>query len=326
MKRDFLHYNMEDKASFIGHYDNKETQESYGYVLEKVKGLEEFFKKDLYDFSFEQIEEAMHKLSPSSLPVARMNGAVLTSYISWAIDNNKRVGNINPIKSKINTTDWYRKFIDPSKKNYITLEELEKNEKFITNYQDKIVPRLLFEGVGGIFASEILNLTDKDYREESNKLRLNDERKGERYITVSEGCINMIKKALDETDYHKSNGESESRNPVLRLVENNFVVKTASTNDKSEGKADRHTVYRRISSIAEWLEIPFFTTKSVQRSGMIYMAYKLMKERNKEDVDREVLNEVAEQFNVTKINNERYNYSLLEEYINTENINKLYEI
>jgi len=326
MKRDFIHYNPEDKLEFVRHYENKETQESYGYVLEKVKSLEDFYKKDLYDFSFEQIEEAMYKLSPSSLPVARMNGAVLTSYISWAIDNNKRVSNINPIKSKINTTDWYRRFVDPSKKNYITLEDLEKIEKFVTNYQDKIVPRLLFEGVGGVFASEVLNLTSKDYREENSKLRLNDERKGERYIKVSDDCITMIKSSLNETDYYKSNGFSESRNPVLKLVTNNFVVKTVCTNDKSEGKADRHTVYRRISSIAEWLEIPFFTTKSIQKSGMIYMAYKLIKEQGKSEIDREIINQVAEQFNVSKIGNQAYNYSLLEEYINLENINKLYEI
>lgn len=325
LKREFNHYNPEDKKEFLSLYDKIETSESYGYILEKIASLEEFYSRDLYDFNMDQIEEAMYLLKPSSLAVSRMNGAVLAAYISWAIDTNKIISNMNPIKNKVNAKDWYRKFIDPSRKNYISLEELEDIESSLINSQDKVVPRLLFEGVGGVFVSEVLNLKEKDVKEEKNKLRLNDDRKGERYITVSKDCIKLINSALKAKDYEKKNGDSGAKNPTLELVNNDYVIKTAGTNAIGSGRADKHTIYRRVAMISKALGVPYFTTKSIQRSGMIYMAYNLMKTQGKSNIDRSIIIEVAQHFGVTKVA-DSYNFSLLEEYINLENIKELYDI
>jgi hypothetical protein len=84
-------------------------------------------------------------------------------------------------------------------------------------------------------------------------------------------------------------------------------------------------IYRRIASIAELWENPMMTSKNIFRSGQLYELYKLYK-RDRE-IGREQLIEICEKYGLPKVKNgkyEFYNWSPLTEFLNMENLMKLY--
>jgi len=318
-------YNPEIKMDYLNTFDNEQSKITIAYILYKAKDSEEIYKKDLYEFDIEEIKNVLHNTNPLNRMIAKTNGLMISNYISWAIEKGLKKSNLNPLADK--SVEWYEQFVDKSKKIFITRDELKEIEKDLVNAQDAVIPYLIFEGVLGTGASELINLKQSDI-EENNVLYLEDDKYGKREITVSEDCMRLIRQAIKETEYHKANGKSQSKNQILKLVNNEYVIRSAQTNTEAITKrADKHLVYRRIATISEFFELPYLNAKNIQKSGMIYMAKELYLRDGK--LGKEQLYEVAERFGVRKqkINGyEFYNTTLLKEFINAENIKSLYGI
>jgi hypothetical protein len=318
-------YNPDIKLEYLKEFDNEQSRTTIAYLFFKSKEIEEIYEKDLYEFDIEEIKNVLHNTNPLNRMAAKTNGSILSNYISWAISKGLKRSNLNPLVDK--SVEWYEQFVDKSKKIFITRDELKEIEKDLINAQDAVIPYLIFEGVLGTGASELINLKQSDIGE-NNVLYLEDDKYGKRETTVSEDCMRLIRQAIKETEYHKSNGKSQSRNPILNLVENEYVIRSAQTNTEHVTKrADKHLIYRRIATISEFFELPYLNAKNIQKSGMIYMAKELYLRDGK--LDKEQYNEIAKKFGVRKQNingYEYYNMSLLKEFINAENIKKLYGI
>jgi hypothetical protein len=90
-------------------------------------------------------------------------------------------------------------------------------------------------------------------------------------------------------------------------------------------KADKHLVYRRIATISEYFDYKYLNIKNISKSGMLKMAKDLYLRDG--ELDKKQLDEIAEKFDTPKakvgdvmLNN----YYALKEFINMENIEKLY--
>lgn len=317
-------YNPDLKEEFLLMYENERTQKTVAYIFYKSKTTEEMLGKDLCEFNINELEEVLYNTSPLTRAVVQTNGRFISAYITWAIEKGLLASNINPLSTKSN--EWYEQFVDKSKKLFFSQNELEEMEKELVNAADAVILRLLFEGAGGHELSEILNLTS-DHIEMDNVLRLEDDREGERKLTFSEDCLRLVRAALKETEYQSKNGVAESFNPVAKLVDNDYVIKSVDRRLKNTQRANKHTVYRRIKVIKEYFDLQYLTVNSIQRSGMIKMAVDLFERDGK--LETEQYYEVADRFDMKKYtsgNAEYHNISILKEFINRENILELYGI
>lgn len=323
-------YNEEIKQKFLDTYENEGSKNTIKYLFYNSYENEVPLDKDLYDFDLSEIRLVIFSSNPKSISVARQKSVFISQYISWAIENNLRKTTINPLQDI--RGEWFEQFIDPDIKQYISLNDLHEMESHLINYQDIAVLRLLFEGVYGQASSEIRNLKFEDINQNSGEIRLYDDKKGERKITVSQSTLDILNKAYDQKIYQNNNGETV-RQKETELLDNEYVIRPTKRGRVIEGRVSQTVVMKRIKMISELFDMEDMTPKSITRSGMIYMAYKLLKESGKKELTKDIFEAVGDRFNLTKIhqvsniNNQEYSYhnrTVMSEFINEDNIKKLY--
>lgn len=323
-------YNEKLKLDYLKTFENEATRETLKYLFYKTYSTENAFGKDLCNFSIEEIGKAIQATDPLNVSSAKTKGRVLSSYITWCMDNgySDHVG-IHPMKGI--DPSWYES-LTFNKKLYLTEDDIrELIDHQLVNPQDWATLVLLFEGVLGHDLSEMLNLTRKDINFDTGELKLRDDKYGERTLTLSETnreyILRVLNSALEEKQYQQKNGTSESRTPVVPLVDNDFVIRSAARRTISADRADKHTVYRRLTTISDMFDIPYLTAKNIEKSGMLRMARDLY-ERDGE-LDTEQFREIAQKFGMRKIkmgNYETYNVASLKEFINARNLKELYNL
>jgi hypothetical protein len=321
-----IFYYEDIKNKFLDTYENEGSRNTIKYIFKYSYRNELPLEKDLYDFNLDEIGKVISSSNPKTVAVANARGRYISQYISWAIANNLRKNALNPLQNV--DKEWYEQFIDPDTKQFISSIELSEMENILVNYQDIALIRLLFSGVYGYESSEISNLKISDINDDGT-LRLYDDRKGERRIKVDENTIKVLRNAYEQSSYKNKNGNSESgRNAESLLADNDYVIKPTLRGRVNESdRVKQSTIMSRIRNIADLFDMPDLNPKSLQRSGMIYLAYKLLREENKKELDRSILIKIGERFSLNKTNNNgyyNYNTYAMREYINERNIEKLY--
>ena len=320
IKETFLQYLIEEE----GYTD--ETVHVFRFIFYKSYDVESILQKDMYDFNMSELKQVLLSANKSTLNSVRSFASMMKKYIDWAIRKGYANSNINPMN--MFTVKDYEECIDKSKKLFISEEELIEIEDQLVNYQDKVILRLLFEGANGYEVSELINLKKYDVDYANKRLRLYDDKNGERFITVSDRCLDIIEKAINEEAYYARNGEKKSKHGKSKYpyYETDHVIKNVLTG-RTKGEADKTVIYRRMNMIKEMFDMPYLTIKNVWRSGMIKMAVDLYKEEG--ELTNKQLAKIAEQFGLGKVINnghETYNYHAMRQFINRENIIDLYDI
>jgi site-specific recombinase XerD len=324
-------YNEEVKETFLQYLIDEEgytdeTVHVFRFVFYKSYDVEDILQKDMYDFNMSELKQVLLNANKSTLNSVRAFASMMKKYIDWAIHTGLVNSNINPMD--MFTTKDYEECIDKSRKLFISEEELIDIEDQLVNYQDKVILRLLFEGVNGYEVSELINLKKYDVNYEKKQLRLYDDKNGERFITVKDRCLEFIEKAINEKVYYARNGDKTSAHgkSEYEYFETDHVIKNVLTG-RTKGVADKNVIYRRIYMIKEIFDMPYLTIKNVWRSGMIKMAVDLYIEEG--ELTNKQLAKIAEQFGLGKIINnghETYNYHAMRQFINRDNILDLYGI
>jgi integrase len=321
-------YNEDIKQKFLETYENEGTRNTMKYIFFAAFENEMPLEKDIYNFSLDEIGKVISSSNPKSVPVALSRGRFISQYISWAIENNLRTNTLNPLQNI--DKSWYEQFIDHKLKMFISKNDVEEFAAHLVNNQDIAILHLIFNGVYGHSSSEIRNLKMTDLNRDEKSIRLYDDKKGERYIyNVDEKLFDVLEKANADSTYQSNNGNS-TRQKESELVDNEYIIRPARRGRVIETeRASQITIINRIKSIAEEFDMEDLTPKGIQRSGMIYMAYKMLKEEGKQELDKKHFETIGDHFNLTKItsNDGQYSYhnrSTMSEYINIENIKKLY--
>ena len=303
-----------------------ETAKNYARILNFANEYEEKRNKDLCEFSFEEIEEILFDFKSNNRNTIESYGRIISSYLNWCIAKGKSEVNL---LGKLKPDD-FAKYLT-NEETYYTDKQLRRWEEQCANYQDAVIPRLLFIGVGGKQLSEIRNLKKGDIDTVNYKLKLTNtleaDKEGrpvvfsERYIDLDEYTLKLLEGAIAQKIYRKRNGvinQTDSNNirPHTDLVNNDYVIRPSITKtDNWNRPADRHVVYRRLQTIEEFLGLENFTAKRIQRSGMIYYAKQIVGEEKEVNVN--TLKLIALRYNNSSYHN-------LKGVITMENILKTY--
>lgn len=315
-------FNPAVKELFLSTYLNQDTQTTYRYIFYRSEQTESKLGKDLYQLDLDELSQVFKQMKPTTENAARSYGRIVTAYMKWAMSRELVQGS-HPLQAI--TQNWFDQFVNKDVKLYLSEAELKQFVEKCLNAQDAVIPMLIFEGVSGFQGSEILNLRKQDIDFDTRTLKVRDDRKGEREVVVSEYCLRLIRQALQESVYQKKNGESEAKNPEVAVVQNDYVVRAIVTRVKNMDRADKHTIYRRLSMLGESFDLPHLTLKNIEKSGMIKMGRDLwLRDQRLETVQ---LKEIAERFNLSKVkmgNYEAYNFSTIKHFVNLETIFELY--
>lgn len=317
-------YNPELKEQFLNTI-NEKTRQSYRRIFTITFKHELMLNKDINQFSLKEIEKVLWSFKSRTRNTIESYGRIISSYLNWCV----KIGLISKNVMEDMKPDDFEKFIhdEPS---YISEEQLRKIEDMCNNYQDAVILRLLFIGVGGKRLSEIRNLKISDVDFENKRLRLIDalkeDEKGaplkytERFIDVDERTLSLIKGASNQRIYLKRNGEitpTEHNNirPFTDLVQNDYVIRPSITKtDNYYAPVDKFVIYRRLNMIKDTLGLDRFNAKFIQQSGMLYFANKIVEGDKVSLIDLKI---VADQFNIKSYHN-------LKGIVTMDNIRKIY--
>lgn len=323
-------FNAEVKHSYLeemineGHI-SEETAKSYSRIFGVTYPKELEFEKDLNEFTLEQMEEILYGFNANNRNTIESYGRIISSYLNWSVQK----GLVEKSVLADFRPDSFEKYITDAEI-YFTDKQLRRYEDQCENYQDAVIIRLLFMGVGGKQMSEIRNLKKADVDRTNKRLKLTNtlkaDKKGlpikstERWIEVDERTITLIDGAINQKEYVKKNGDlkqTEFNNvrPFTDLVSNDYVVRASITKTENWNvPVDKFVIYRRIQTIAESLGIKDLTAKFIQRSGMIYHANQLIQE---DELMLDDIKIVADRFNLKSYHN-------LKGFLTVDNIRKTY--
>ena len=306
----------------------KDTSANYERIFNITEKLERALQKDLNRFSFLELETVLRNFKTNNRNTIETYARIISSYLNWSVE--KGLIEKNNLK-ELKPNDFERYIIN--NESYISLNNLRRYESGCYNAQDAVIIRLLFMGVGGKQLSEIRNLKKTDIQGNilflTNTLQ-EDEETGEplkfttRYLEVDDRTIELINNAILQKTYRKRNGElrqTETGNvrEYTNLINNDYVIRPSLTKNGSNlnKPVDKFVIYKRIEVISETLGIENFTTKFIQRSGMIYFTNELLKINNEKDVSLDDMKIVADRFNVKSYHN-------LKGFVNIKNIELTY--
>ena len=319
-------FNEETKLEYLKTIEDDASRQAIGYILANATDTERLLKRDLYTFSLDEIGGIIKSSNPLNLRVAERTSYIISKYITWAMRNGHYSSNLHPIDGI--GKDWLEDYV-ADKELFVSEERLIEIEDELENYQDKVAIRLPFEGIMGSDLSEVLNLKAEDVFD-GGTLKLEDSKKGKRKAQVSDRAVSFIKGALAESSYKKWSTSEDKKmlTDYEVLVDNDYVLRglrRKKGEDKNQPQGYQ-VVYRRIKTIMEKEKLNYITAKQLQRSGMLAMAAKLIRERGKFTMQER--NEICEKYNVSQIKNGEYLYYnfVSINFINEKNLKKYYNI
>src|SRR5690606_31806545 len=262
------------------------TRPSYERIFKITQKTESNLNKDINLFSKDELESVLYSFKANNRNTIESYARIISSYLHWSV----REGLIGKNILEDYKPDDFEKFLKNEEK-YLTEKEIRRYEDQCANYQDAVIIRLLFNGVGGKQLSEIRNLTKNDIFKDRKQIRLVNtlkydehgfpERYTERYMNVDDRTLDLIEGALNQKVYIKRNGFiNQTDNNNIRkhtdLIINNYVVRPSLTKTEMfNAPADKFVVYRRIQMLSDIFDLEL-TAKFIQRSGMVYHANELL--------------------------------------------------
>jgi integrase len=317
---EFLLYNEYKKMEFIR--NNPKSFEKIFLNVFRVSYQSEFkYQKDLYDFSLEEIQELMIKLKSKSKDTARERVRTIYQYIQHF--KHLRKDRDNPLYKV--TASWRNQFVESSR-NIISEDDFEEKLSKVVNAQDRVVFRLVFEGVHGANYSELLSLKKDDIDWSTNTLRVMDSLKGPREVKVSNKCMVLIKEAIEQTEQFRNDGNGYHK--FRYYVDPEYVIKRAGANIKeTRSKTLFHTRTKLLKEITNNKDM---TLKVLQYSGMARKAIEVSRNYNVtlEKFDFGIhWTEVAKQFNLTPTTYKGYvHYKTIWKHFSSNNCKDIKEL
>ncbi|QSF43286.1 phage lytic cycle repressor MrpR family protein [Paenibacillus tianjinensis] len=323
-------YNPYQKDRFLKNL-TRNTKITYERVLTRASSLEQYYKKDLYNFNIREIEQLLSYLNPKTLGSCQVSVSVIQAYIRWAIEQGLRTDNTSPLDVMADNV-FFLKFIDKTNILLFSKEQIDDITGGLVNFIDAALVRCIFEGVLGKGYSEILNLKIGDIDEVKNELTLSNDvsntEKSTRVLKLHDdsNLIRLLIKAFEQKTYHKNNGNPSpnTKAETIALVDNNFIFRSATLNLKYADRAHPHLVLRKLSLISEWFGYPYFNAVNLRSSGMLYELYRLYVSYGK--LDKDQFDIVGERFNISKT---KGYYSLArqkKEFLNLDVLKEIYEV
>ncbi|MCM3134606.1 hypothetical protein M3629_17590 [Paenibacillus polysaccharolyticus] len=330
-------YNESQKERFLQR-QNANTKEAYSRVLRRASAIEKRLGMDLYDFNLNEIKQVLLLLQSTKLATVKSTGSIIQNYIRWAIEQDLRKDNINPLDA-VSGNEFFVQFVDDNNPTLFSEEDIGNVVDGCLNFQDKAIVQAIFEGVMGKENSELLNMKMEHITQirENDEMRykimlFNDGRKGReiREIAISDYLYNILRIANKEERYVKNNGvlKPNIKTDSRELIDNDYIVRSAVTSKMKQNLDEPTTKYlvqSRLTKIAEWYNLPQLTVTNLRNSGMLKMARELYIKHGK--LEKEEYNIICEHYNVGKQPDGSYAHSKYKVgFLNMESLSLIYDI
>jgi hypothetical protein len=232
-----------NKKEFIDfHLKRDSSKELYAKILGKFSDFENELGMDLYDFDEEDILEVLEQTDTRSPEWLNGLASIYKYYIDWAANQLGRTQSHARIDlhKLISDSGLDEKTNQNQLSTIFTREQLRTqivSKIYSENYVDKAIISLAFEGIGGANADELLGL--KSVPSVNGRwVNLSD-----RKILLTKETAYIVKKAIEQTEYYEKNGESLSPRGIIKLSNNDFVLRTFNGKFKS-----KNSLYSRLNN------------------------------------------------------------------------------
>lgn len=319
----YTFFNSEVKQAFLNTLSNENTIRNYSRIFYITAEYEETLGKDINQFTLEEIEPILYSFEANNRHTIETYGRIISSYLNWCVQNG--IVKNNPLSAL--TSDDFDKYVINDDV-YFSEQQLRLYEDSCVNYQDAVILRLLFMGVGGKQLSEIRNLKRSDVDFQHNMLyltnSLQEDEDGfptkytERTLKVDERTMYLIQKAMNEKTYTKRNFDTLPSHvrEYTDLIENEYVVRASITRIRNvNAPVDKNVIHRRVRIVAETMNLKALTPKIIQRCGMLYELSNIV--GNGDEVTLDDIKIVAKRFDIKSYHN-------LKSFLTIENVRKHY--
>ena len=258
-------YNKDFKERFLAEGGIAEsTAKTYRFFLERASKTEEYLEKDIYALTPYECDQLILSFSRKSKAMAAVIIACFKRYIDFCIDN-KQVKDYFNYFSTISGTDDLEKYVDKTAQNnkYITFEGLLEIQKILKNEQDIALVELLFCGVNGREASELINLRNDDILPDRILLSNRD-------IPITDRTYQIIQDAINQKEYWRNNGEMEDTKTGASRVINHSDYVLRPTGSTKQGAIGYAALQMRLNKIKEFFGNDYLNLTNIWHSGMIY--------------------------------------------------------
>ncbi|PZT57429.1 hypothetical protein [Paenibacillus silvae] len=299
-------YNEEQKNRYLKDF-SAATKSSYSRVFKRAAIMEQNLNKDLYDFNLTEISEFLYMLGATKISSVRHTGSVIKNYIGWAIDQDLRIDNINPLDA-VTSFEWYTQFATDNSSTLFSEEDIGNVVDGCLNFQDKAIVQAVFEGIMGRQNSEIINMKMEHIREIDNEYRItlyDNTRNGQeiREIPISNFLYNILRIANREDKHIKFNGilKTNIKSDTNKLMDNDYIIRSILSTKVKQGTEEPASIYlvqSRLTKIAEWNNLPQLTVMNIRNSGMLKMARDLYLKHGK--LETEEYAEIFTRYNIKK--------------------------
>lgn len=279
----------------------EETKRVAIALFGKVGKIENYYKKDVYEFDNNQFEEVLMSLKATTLRSLQNSISTLEQYIDFAIKEGRVPKDIGNIASRYNSSEVIDPFLDKkAEENMIfTKEEIDALSGYAENVQDGVILSLIFDGVSHkrkFLELRKIRIQDVDLDDlVINIPALVDEDSGEelppRQVPISIHTRSLIKEAMKEDMKYISIGGKTRRS--YKVAESDFILRGLRDNFQIKWE----NVHQRIIRIAKTEGYDYLNATNISYSGQIHYARELMKGGMPID---EVCDEIVKRFNLNE--------------------------
>lgn len=272
-------YNEDIKEKYLQGIENEEVRELTRYTFAKTYESEEIYKKDLFEMSLNELENAMYGIAPSTSTSSYNSAIRIRNYIEWSSDNGLRRTNIIPLDA-IDLFDWSKQFVSTYKNRMYTREEILEMCDELYNYADKALLLALFEGISGTKHSELINLkmSDVSMTPEGFEASLMNEDGSKRTISISETLFSYLRIANGDKEYFPRNGNTHPDETIgsMEYLESPYIFKKIRRGKAYDDvKLDSNFVARKIILFKNFFDSKYLNASRIAVSGMMHMMNEL---------------------------------------------------
>ena len=330
-------YNQEFKDKFMNevYADTKGNQYNVYFLFKKISKYEKNDNMDISEFTRGDIRDVLEEIKPFSLGDAQRKVKYLEDYITWMLRNgySKRKNNISPLAGVDEA--FYKSTLDNNRKLYYSYDEFQDILEETPNAQDQAMLALMFQGIIGEEFNELTHLSyyDIDWNNAIITINNREDKLTDSVITVTrevnDRVLYYLERGHHATEYYRSN---DKYGKAQILVPSDLILKnTTSARLKEGASVSPSAIYGRISRLKDFLDLEYFTSKTVMQSGMLYMAYDLIFNQKKyTNLSTELYQEIGAYYNYSTMRQQngdvQYNRNFMAKFINPENLLNLYGV
>lgn len=271
-----IKYNVDAKIHFINTVDVQDTTKvAFVRILKKVATVEEFFEKNIYEFTYNEYLMLLRAFNAASTDSVYAYHFCVKKYVEFCKAYNYTHNLLGYLDTM--SQEELKQYVSKSANEQMYLKNLNEFEKLtdaIINEVDLCTITLIFNGLKGKDLIEIrqLEINDVDFEKKGMYIKRNNKKV---FLDMDDSVMKIVKNAISADKYIKikDSGDFWYRS----LIKSKYVIRS-TVNEKMITKA---SLTRRIYNLKnnDW-ENEHISAGTIHRSGCALYAIDLFNTKN----------------------------------------------